>query len=136
MTLRCSPGYQDHNCPITVFLKLWVATQKWVAKAMRMGREGLEIIARKRKKSVRRRFEKRTFWRCHYVFKTKMKKIGIRFEVKTFFFVLENTRFWRRKSRNQRQIRGEDFFFFRDHYVFTTLSQIYLGRGHLCKSLF
>ena len=26
-------------------------------------------------------------------------------------------------------------FFFRDHYVFTTLSQIYLGRSHLCKSL-
>ena len=35
------------------------------------------------------------------------------------------------------QIQGEDlFFFFRKHYVFTTLSQIYLGRRHLCKSLF
>ena len=27
-------------------------------------------------------------------------------------------------------------FFLRDHYVFSTLSQIYLGRSHVCKSLF
>ena len=30
----------------------------WVAKAMRVGREGLQLIARKRKRSVRTRFEK------------------------------------------------------------------------------
>ena len=34
-----------------------------------------------------------------------------------------------------KKLESEDFFF-RDHYVFTTLTQIYLGHSHLCKSLF
>ena len=33
-------------------------------------------------------------------------------------------------------IIGNDRSFFRDHYGFTPLSQIYLGRSHVCKSLF
>ena len=53
----------------------------WVAKACK--------LPPVKKKDLRTRFEKwKTFLRCHYEFKRKMKKIGIRFNVKTFFFFL------------------------------------------------
>ena len=75
-----------------VFLK------PWVAKAMRMGREGL--------------------W--------KMKKTGIRFKVKTFFrehYIDLGDEDKKLEADSRRGL----FFFFREHYVFTTFSQIYFG---------
>ena len=47
---------------------------------------------------------------------------------------LENTRFFEMKIKKS-ETDSRRKLFFRDHYVFTTLSQIYLGRSHLCKWL-
>ena len=45
---------------------------------------------------------------------------------------------FRQRWLDEKCLRGGEglSFFFKDHYVFITLTQIYLGCSHLCKSLF